>query len=161
MSGHSLHSLLHNILINPFAPHALLFDLVVRDTLLVELLVGRALLTDRIVHSTLLVDEIVLEFFCRTRRSLLIDRFGLVERFGLITLSNITFASVSMSCCWLADLLIGPPTAFPLLGTGVPWVSLPGPTGVMTHPGRMMSHQSANPILLLCTGVLLRCTELS
>ena len=30
----------------------------------------------------------------------------------------------------------------------------------MTHPGRMMSHQSANPILLLCTGVLLRCTEL-
>ena len=36
--------------------------------------------------------------------------------------------------CWLADLLIGPPTAFPLLGTGVPWVSLPGPTGVMTHP---------------------------
>ena len=55
--------------------------------------------------------------------------------------------------CWLADLLIGPPTAFPLLGTGVPWVSLPGPTGVMTHPGRMMSHQRANPILLLCTGV--------
>ena len=62
--------------------------------------------------------------------------------------------------CWLADLLIGPPTAFPLLGTGVPWVSLPGPTGVMTHPGRMMSHQSANPILLHCTGFLLRCTEL-
>ena len=62
------------------------------------------------------------------------------------------FVSVS---CWLADLLIGPPTAFPLLGTGVPWVSLPGPTGVMTHPGRMMSHQRANPILLLCTGVLL------
>ena len=31
---------------------------------------------------------------------------------------------------------------------------------MMTHPGRMMSHQSANPILLLCTGVLLRCTEL-
>ena len=61
---------------------------------------------------------------------------------------------VSMSC-WLADLLIGPPTAFPLLGTGVPWVSLPGPTGVMTHPGRMISHQSANPILLLCSGVLL------
>ena len=61
------------------------------------------------------------------------------------------------AACWLADLLIGPPTAFPLLGTGVPWVSLPGPT----HPGRMMSHQSANPILLLCTGVLLRCTELS
>ena len=61
---------------------------------------------------------------------------------------------VSMSC-WLADLLIGPPTAFPLLGTGVPWVSLPGPTGVMTHPGRMVSHQRANPILLLCTGVLL------
>ena len=30
----------------------------------------------------------------------------------------------------------------------------------MTHPGRMMNHQSANPILLLCTGVLLRCTEL-
>ena len=53
---------------------------------------------------------------------------------------------VSMSCC-LADLLIGPPTAFPLLGTSVPWVSLPGPTGVMTHPGS----QSANPILLLCT----------
>ena len=35
-----------------------------------------------------------------------------------------------------------------------------GPTGVMTHPGRMMSHQSANPILLHCTGFLLRCTEL-
>ena len=67
---------------------------------------------------------------------------------------------VPMSCCWLADLLIGPPTAFPLLGTGVPWVFLPGPTGVMTHPGRMMSHQSANPFLLFCTGVLLRCTEL-
>ena len=62
--------------------------------------------------------------------------------------------------CWLADLQIGPPTTFPLLGTGVPWVSLPGPTGVMTHPGRMMSHQSANPILLHCTGFLLRCTEL-
>ena len=56
--------------------------------------------------------------------------------------------------------LIGPPTAFRRNGPSVPWVSLPGPTGVMTHPGRMMSHQSANPILLLCTGVLLRCTEL-
>ena len=31
--------------------------------------------------------------------------------------------------------LIGPPTAFRRNGTSVPWVSLPGPTGVMTHPG--------------------------
>ena len=76
MSRHSPHSLLHSILINPFAPH--LFDLLVRDTLHVKLVVGRALLTDRIVHSTLLVDEVVLSWrsLCRTRRSLLIDRLG-------------------------------------------------------------------------------------
>ena len=43
--------------------------------------------------------------------------------------------------------------------TGVPWVSLPGPTGVMTHPGRMMSHQSANPVLLLCTELRLDYTD--
>ena len=29
--------------------------------------------------------------------------------------------------------LIGPPTAFPRTGPSVPWVSLPGPTGVITH----------------------------
>ena len=62
MIGQSLHSLLRSILVNPFAPHAPLFDLVVRDTLLVKLVVGRALL----------------------------DRLGL-DRFGLITLSNTTF----------------------------------------------------------------------
>ena len=32
--------------------------------------------------------------------------------------------------------LFGPPTAFRRNGPSVPWVSLPGPTGVMTHPGR-------------------------
>ena len=31
---------------------------------------------------------------------------------------------------------VGPPTAFRRNGPSVPWVSLPGPTGVMTHPGR-------------------------
>ena len=31
--------------------------------------------------------------------------------------------------------LIGPPTAFPRTGPSVPWVSLPGPTGVITRPG--------------------------
>ena len=31
--------------------------------------------------------------------------------------------------------LIGPPTAFRRNGPSVLWVSLPGPTGVMTHPG--------------------------
>ena len=30
--------------------------------------------------------------------------------------------------------LIGPPTAFRRHGSSVPWVSLPGPTGVVTHP---------------------------
>ena len=31
--------------------------------------------------------------------------------------------------------LIGPPTASRRNGPSVPWVSLPEPTGVMTHPG--------------------------
>ena len=74
---------------------------------------------------------------------MLIDRVGRFERFGLLTLLN----NFCISC------------VDELLGTGVPWVSLPGPTGVMTHPGKMMSHQSANPILLLRTGILLHCTE--
>ena len=30
---------------------------------------------------------------------------------------------------------VGPPTTFRRNGQSVPWVSLPGPTGVMTHPG--------------------------
>ena len=38
----------------------------------------------------------------------------------------------------------GPLTASLRRGTGAPWVSLPGPTSVMTRPGRMPSHQSAN-----------------
>ena len=75
--------------------------------------------------------------------------------------SNITFASVSMSCCWTGWSPDRATHGLPTIGHRCTWVSLPGPTGVMTHPGRMMSHQSANPILLLCTGVLLRCTELS
>ena len=32
------------------------------------------------------------------------------------------------------EALFGPPTAFRRNGPSVPWVSLPGPTGVMTHP---------------------------
>ena len=52
MSGHSLHSLLHSLLINPFAPHALFLDLVVRDALLVKFVVGRALLTDHVRPAT-------------------------------------------------------------------------------------------------------------
>ena len=45
-----------------------------------------------------------------------------------------TFGSASVDEPLLTALQVGPPTASPLLGTGVPWVSLPGPTSVMTHP---------------------------
>ena len=57
--------------------------------------------------------------------------------------------------CWVGWF----PPSLLLLGWWLPSFG-GGLPGVMTHPGRMMSHQSANPILLLCTGVLLRCTEL-
>ena len=73
---------------------ALLYNLVVRDTLLVKLVVGRALFTNGIVHSTLLVDGVVLGALCQTRRHSLIDRLCssivlvVLERFGLITLLN-------------------------------------------------------------------------
>ena len=44
---------------------------------------------------------------------------------------------LSLSCCRLSSRgsYFGPPTAFLRRGTGVPWVSLPGPTSVPHSPG--------------------------
>ena len=42
----------------------------------------------------------------------------------------------------------------PLSGPSVPWVSVLGPNGVTTHPGRMMGHQSANPLCGWCCAVM-------
>ena len=51
-------------------------------------------------------------------------------------LSVVTFqCSVIVRDFALWGVGVGPPTAFRRSGPSVPWVSLPGPTGVMTHPG--------------------------
>ena len=46
------------------------------------------------------------------------------------------FSAPSLCVTSPCGALIGPPTAFRRHGPSVPWVSLPGPTGVMTHSGR-------------------------
>ena len=54
-------------------------------------------------------------------------------------------------------LLIEPPTASPLLGTGVQWVSLPGPTSVPSDTqARWYRGQSANPLAAALLLQLLR-----
>ena len=136
-----------------------------------KLLLAREALSSTILSFVILSSSNLLWVVLSSPIELSTPRTSLVKSFLalklVVLLSSIVCAHRSCWSFWafwghnpVKQLLhfvpvIGPPTAFPLLGTGVPWVSLPGPTGVMTHPGRMMSHQRANPILLLCTGVLL------
>ena len=54
---------------------------------------------------------------------------------------------LSGACC-------GPPTAFPVGGTGVPWVSLPGPTGVPQSFFQGDSVAKRQPFLSVVVGVV-------
>ena len=58
-------------------------------------------------------------------------RYHVCRKTCLLSRLSAPSLSVTSPC----GALIGPPTAFRRNGPSVPWVSLPRPTGLMTHPG--------------------------
>ena len=61
----------------------------------------------------------------------LLLRYHVCRRTCLLSRHSAPSLCVTSPC----GALIGPPTAFRRNGPSVQWVSLSGPTGVMTHPG--------------------------
>ena len=55
---------------------------------------------------------------------------------ALVSANTIDSRLVFWSCVVVShEVSVGPLTAFPRTGPSVPWVSLPGPTGVPQSPG--------------------------
>ena len=57
------------------------------------------------------------------------------RRIESVSNQGVEVYTLVVSFWWSRGACLGPPTAFLRRGTGVPWVSLPGPTSVPQSPG--------------------------